>query len=108
MSQYESNFRFFNAFIIRQAHLLPKTPKQAILCKSLQNSQAEFELCANILTLNCDKTIKDRELILRFVSLSSSKHKFIILLKKHTDFELLHLQNPIFTVFANVPKSQKT
>ena len=29
VSQYESNFGFFNVFIIRQAHLIPKESKQA-------------------------------------------------------------------------------
>ena len=89
--------------------VLPKTMKQAIFCRSLQSFQAEIELCANILSLQCDKTIKDRELIfvVRFLSPSSLKHKVTILLKKHTDFELLHLQNPSFTFFANVPKRTK-
>ena len=63
VSQSGSNFRFVNVFIIRQAHLFSKTPKQANFCISLQNSQAEIELCANILSLHCDKTNKDRELI---------------------------------------------
>ena len=29
VSQYEANFGFFNVFIIRQAHLIPKESKQA-------------------------------------------------------------------------------
>ena len=42
VSQYVSNFRFYNVFIIRQAHLLPKTPKQANFCIFLQNLQAKI------------------------------------------------------------------
>ena len=84
--------------------------KQAIFCRSLQSFQAEIELCANILSLQCDKTIKDRELIfvVRFLSPSSLKHKVTILLKKHTDFELLHLQNPSFYFFCKCAKKAQT
>ena len=42
VSQYVSNFRFFNIFIIRQAHSLPKTLKQANFCIFLQNLQAKI------------------------------------------------------------------
>ena len=80
---------------------------QANFCISLQNSRGEIELCANILTLHCDKNIKDRELI--FCS-KVSLYKFFktqYSLKKHTDFELLHVQNPYFYFFANVPTNPK-
>ena len=83
MSQHVEIFIFFNVFIIRQAHLPPKVLKQTYFRISLQNSRAEIELCENILALRCDKTIKDRELIfvVRFLSPSSSKHKFTIPIK---------------------------
>ena len=35
-------FKFFNAFIVRQAHLRPKVPKQANFRRSWQNSHAEI------------------------------------------------------------------
>ena len=57
------HLRFFNVFIIRHAHLFPKVLKQANFGRSLQNSRAEIEFCANILALRCDKTVLDRELI---------------------------------------------
>ena len=47
-------FDFFKVFINRQVHLLPKVPKQSNFCRSLQNSRAEIELCANVLALCCD------------------------------------------------------
>ena len=110
MSQYVPNFRLFNVFIIREAHLFPKVLKQANFRWCLQNSQAEIELCANFLALRCDKTIRysrDPIFAVRFLCPSSSKYKFIESLKKHTVVELLHLQNSYFYFFANVPKMPK-
>ena len=52
VSQHGTNVRFFNVFIIRQAHLRPIVPKRARFRRSLQNSQAEIELCANFLALH--------------------------------------------------------
>ena len=43
VSQYVSDFRFFNVFIIRHAHFLPKTPEQANFCILLQNLQAKIK-----------------------------------------------------------------
>ena len=57
---YVSNFRMFNVFIIRQAYLRLKVPKQANFCRSFQNSRAEIELCANLLAMHCDNTIQDK------------------------------------------------
>ena len=46
--------------------------------------------------------------VVRFLSPSSLKRKFTIILKKHTDFELLHLQNPYFYFFCKcVKKAQR-
>ena len=50
----------FNVFIIRQAYLRLKVPKQANFCRSFQNSRAEIELCANLLAMHCDNTIQDK------------------------------------------------
>ena len=54
--QYVSNFRFNNDFIIRQAHLHPKVPKQGNVCESLQKWPAEIEWCAKCLEVLCGKT----------------------------------------------------
>ena len=58
--------------------------------------------------MRCDQ-IKDREpfFAVRFLCWSSLKHNFTITLKKLTVFELLHLQNPCFNFFENVPKMPK-
>ena len=50
-SKYVLNFELFNVFIIRQAHLLPKVPKQANFQRFLQNLPADIDFCANILAL---------------------------------------------------------
>ena len=109
VSQHESNVRFFNVFIIRQAHLRPNVPKRARFRRSLQNSQAEIELWANFLALRWDKTIQYRALIfeVRFLCPSSSKHNFTVSLKKYTVFELFHLQNPNFYLFCKCAQSHK-
>ena len=49
--------RFFYIFIIRQAHLRLKVPKQENFRRSLPKSRAEIELWANFLAHCCDKTI---------------------------------------------------
>ena len=43
VSQYVPNFRFFNVFILKQAHLHPKVTKQANFRGSLQNLQAKLK-----------------------------------------------------------------
>ena len=40
---YIPNFRFFNVFILKQAHLHPKVEKQANFRGSLQNSRAKLK-----------------------------------------------------------------
>ena len=87
MSQNASNFRFFNVFIIRQALLRPKVPKQADIFTSLQKSRAEIELRANLLALRCHKTVQDRELMFGN-KVTGSKHNFTVFLKKRTICQL--------------------
>ena len=53
-------YQIFNVFIIRQAHLPPKVPKQANFCGSLQKTERKLNEL-RILALRSDKTIQDRE-----------------------------------------------
>ena len=89
------NFFIFQRFYSKASSFTSKSKKKAKVCRSLQYSQVEMELWTYILALSWEKTMHDIvQIFFRFLSLSSLKHKFTIPLKKHTDFELLHLQNP--------------
>ena len=78
VSQYVTNFRFFNVFITSQAHLRPKVLKKAICCRSLQNLQAEIDCCANFLAVTKLYKIESQLFAVRFLCQSYSKANFTI------------------------------
>ena len=45
------------------SNVCPKVPKQANVHTSLQNAEAEIELCTNCSALRCSKTIQYRKLV---------------------------------------------
>ena len=89
-----ANFRFFNVFILKQAHLHPKVTKQANFRGSLQNSRAKIENCANFFARSCKKTVKDREPI--FCSnVIWSKKVFHVYLNKKSNFYDIKLRKTL-------------
>ena len=98
MSQYVPNFRFFNVFLIMQAHFHSKVPKHANFRRSLQYSRAEIKLCANFLALRCDKTQQGSyDQVLQNMTWQFSLKDILFLNSKII----------IFTFLANVPKMPK-
>ena len=69
----KSNLRFFNVFIIKQAHFPQKPRKQANFRGSLQKWPSEIEWSANFFALRSDKTIPDRG------QLSLSLNNFLVI-----------------------------